>query len=225
MRKTISILLSLLLLWSLALPAAAAETASASTLRLEKAEGTVKVCNASGKSVTITDGMRLYSGYTITTEKSSYAYVSLDSTKAVKLDASSKAEVQKSGKKLELTAMAGKLFFNVSAPVDKDESLNIRTSTMVTGVRGTSGWVVVINRFTSRVNLLEGTLTVTSSEPATGQMRQATITSGQTATATLKGLAQAGSQVSLTVTGVQEKQVPGFVAVEVEKNPAVERKS
>lgn len=214
--------MALLLLWSLALPAAAAETAD--TLRLEKTEGTVKVSNASGKSVTVTKGMRLYSGYTISTEKDSYAYVSLDSTKAVKLDASSKAEVQKSGKKLELTATAGKLFFNVTAPVEKDESLNIRTSTMVTGVRGTSGWVEVTNRFTSRVHLLEGTLTVTSSEPATGQMRQATITGGQTATATLKGLDQPGRQMTLTVTNLQEKQVPGFVAVEVEKDPALQRK-
>ena len=224
MKKTLSIVMTLLLLWSLALPAAAAETATAATLCLEKAEGTVKVTNASGRSVSVTDGMRLYSGYTITTEKSSYAYVNLDSTKAVKLDASSKAEVQKSGKKLELNAVSGSLFFNVTAPVDKDESLNIRTSTMVTGVRGTSGWVVVVDRFTSRVHLLEGTLTVTSSEPATGQMRQATITSGQTATATLKGLAQDGRQMTLTVTNLQEKQVPGFVAVEVEKDPALQQK-
>ena len=224
MKKTLSILMALLLLWSMALPAAAAETAAAATLRLEKAEGTVKVSNASGKSVTVTDGMRLYSGYTIATEKNSYAYVSLDSTKAVKLDASSKAEVRKSGKKLELNAVSGSLFFNVTAPVDKDESLNIRTSTMVTGVRGTSGWVVVIDRFTSRVHLLEGTLTVTSSEPATGQMRQATITGGQTATAALNKPSQAGSQMSLTVTNLQEKQVPGFVAVEVEKDPALQQK-
>ena len=224
MKKTLSILMALLLLWSMALPAAAAETAAAATLRLEKAEGTVKVSNASGKSVTVTDGMRLYSGYTIATEKSSYAYVSLDSTKAVKLDASSKAEVRKSGKKLELNAVSGSLFFNVTAPVDKDESLNIRTSTMVTGVRGTSGWVVVIDRFTSRVHLLEGTLTVTSSEPATGQMRQATITGGQTATAALNKPSQAGRQMSLTVTNLQEKQVPGFVAVEVEKDPALQQK-
>ena len=222
MKRMLSILMSFLLLWSLALPAAAAETAA--TLRLEKTEGTVSVSNASGKSVTITKGMRLYSGYTISTEKDSYAYVSLDSTKAVKLDASSKAEVQKSGKKLELTATAGKLFFNVTAPVEKDESLNIRTSTMVTGVRGTSGWVEVTNRFTSRVHLLEGTLTVTSSEPATGQMRQATITGGQTATATLKGLDQPGRQMTLTVTNLQEKQVPGFVAVEVAKDPALQGK-
>ena len=58
--------------------------------------------------------------------------------------------------------ISGELFFNVTAPVEKDESLNIRTSTMVTGVRGTSGWVEAVNRFSSNVHLLEGTLTVTS---------------------------------------------------------------
>lgn len=223
MKKAVSFLMALLLLWNLTLPAAAAEEATAATLRLEKTEGTVKVSNAAGKNVSITDGMRLYSGYTIATEKDGYAYVSLDSTKAVKLDVSSKAEVEKSGKKLELKVTAGKLFFNVTAPVGQDESLNIRTSTMVTGVRGTSGWVDVVDRFTSRVHLLEGTLTVTSSEPATGQTRQATIIGGQTATATLKGTSQPGSQVALTVTGVQEKLVPGFVAVEVEKDPALQQ--
>ena len=223
MKKAVSFLMALLLLWNLTIPAAAAEEATAATLRLEKTEGTVKVSNAAGKNVSITDGMRLYSGYTIATEKDGYAYVSLDSTKAVKLDASSKAEVEKSGKKLELKVTAGKLFFNVTAPVGQDESLNIRTSTMVTGVRGTAGWVEVQDRFTSRVHLLEGTLTVTSSEPATGQMRQATISGGQTATATLKGTSQPGSQVALTVTGVQEKLVPGFVAVEVEKDPALQQ--
>lgn len=224
MKKIISILLTMLLIWCPTLTAAAAETATAATLRLEKTEGTVKVANAAGKSVKLSDGMRLYSGYTISTQKNSYAYVSLDSNKAVKLDASSKCQVQKSGNKLELKVISGKLFFNVSAPVKNNESLNIRTSTIVTGVRGTSGWAEVTNRFTSRVNLLEGTLTVTSAEPATGQMRQAVITSGQTATATLQSSLDPGRQMTLTVSALEERKVPGFAAVEVEKDPALQRR-
>lgn len=224
MKKIISILLTMLMIWCSTLTAAAAEMATAATLRLEKAEGTVKVANAAGKSVKLSDGMRLYSGYTISTQKNSYAYISLDSNKSVKLDASSKSEVLQSGKKLELKLHSGKLFFNVSAPVKSNESLNIRTSTMVTGVRGTSGWVEVTNRFTSRVNLLEGTLTVTSAEPATGQMRQAVITSGQTATATLKSSIEPGKQMTLTVGALEERKIPGFVAVEVENDPALQQR-
>ena len=223
MRKTASLWMALLLVWSLMLPAAA-ETAAAATLRLEKAEGTVAVSTAAGRTVSTTDGMRLYSGYALETETASYAYVSLDSTKAVKLDASSRGEVSKSGKKLELKAVSGKLFFNVTAPVKEDESLNIRTSTMVTGVRGTAGWVEVVDRSVSRIHLLEGTLTVTAAEPSTGELRRTVITGGQTATAAVDGASRPGQQTSLTVTELREEDVPAFVAVELAKDPALQEK-
>lgn len=223
MRRTASLWMALLLVWSLMLPAAA-ETAAAATLRLEKAEGTVAVSTAAGRTVSTTDGMRLYSGYALETETASYAYVSLDSTKAVKLDASSRGEVSKSGKKLELKAVSGKLFFNVTAPVKEDESLNIRTSTMVTGVRGTAGWVEVVDRSVSRIHLLEGTLTVTAAEPSTGELRRTVITGGQTATAAVDGASRPGQQTSLTVTELREEDVPAFVAVELAKDPALQEK-
>lgn len=223
MRRTASLWMALLLVWSLMLPAAA-ETAAAATLRLEKAEGTVTVSTAAGRTVPTTDGMRLYSGYVLETGTDSYAYVSLDSTKAVKLDASSRGEVSKSGKKLELKAVSGKLFFNVTAPVKEDESLNIRTSTMVTGVRGTAGWVEVVDRSVSRVHLLEGTLTVTAAEPSTGELRRTVITGGQTVTAAVNGASRPGQQTSLTVAELREEDVPAFVAVELAKDPALQEK-
>ena len=223
MRKTASLWMALLLVWSLMLPAAA-ETAAAATLRLEKAEGTVTVSTAAGRTVSTTDGMRLYSGYALETETDSYAYVSLDSAKAVKLDASSRGEVSKSGKKLELKAVSGKLFFNVTAPVKEDESLNIRTSTMVTGVRGTAGWVEVVDRSVSRVHLLEGALTVTAAEPSTGELRRTVITGGQTVTAAVNGASRPGQQASLTVAELREEDVPAFVAVELAKDPALQEK-
>ncbi|WP_295865266.1 FecR domain-containing protein [uncultured Oscillibacter sp.] len=223
MRRTASLWMALLLVWSLMLPAAA-ETAAAATLRLEKAEGTVTVSTAAGRTVSTTDGMRLYSGYVLETGTDSYAYVSLDSTKAVKLDASSRGEVSKSGKKLELKAVSGKLFFNVTAPVKEDESLNIRTSTMVTGVRGTAGWVEVVDRSFSRVHLLEGTLTVTAAEPSTGELRRTVITGGQTVTAAVNGASRPGQQTSLTVAELREEDVPAFVAVELAKDPALQEK-
>ena len=223
MRRTASLWMALLLVWSLMLPAAA-ETAAAATLRLEKAEGTVTVSTAAGRTVSTTDGMRLYSGYVLETGTDSYAYVSLDSTKAVKLDASSRGEVSKSGKKLELKAVSGKLFFNVTAPVEEDESLNIRTSTMVTGVRGTAGWVEVVDRSASRIHLLEGTLTVTAAEPSTGELRRTVITGGQTVTAAVNGASRPGQQTSLTVEELREEDVPAFVAVELAKDPALQEK-
>lgn len=60
-------------------------------MRLTAAESTVTLKNADGKALSARDGMRLYSGYTITTGSRSYAYITLDSTKVVKLEANAPA--------------------------------------------------------------------------------------------------------------------------------------
>lgn len=44
---------------------------------------------------------------------------------------------------LELYVRSGSLFFDVTEPLEEDESMDIRTSTMAVGIRGTSGWVEV----------------------------------------------------------------------------------
>ncbi len=190
MKRISAILLTLCLLLSLSVPGLAApikSSGAASTLRLESTEGSVHLKNASGKEVKTTNAARLYNGYKLETEKASYAFVSLDSSKAIKLDASSSSEVFQSGKKLELKVSSGQLFFNVTAPLKSNESLNIRTSTMVTGVRGTSGWISVVDRFTTQISLLEGELTITSTDPQTGLSRSITIVGGQTATIVYHG--------------------------------------
>ncbi len=123
--------------------ALAAQETKAVTMSLEATEGTVSLTNARGKSLTAKDGTKLYSGYTISTAAASYAWISLDDDVVVKLDASSKATVKRNHKKLEVMLSSGKLFFNVSKPIAEDASLDIRTSSMSTGVRGTSGLVEV----------------------------------------------------------------------------------
>ena len=188
-KKILTIIVTVAMLATLAIPALAAVTSSGTTntLRMEQVDGTVKVKNASGRTLTNRDGMRLYSGYEIATEKASYAYFSLDSAKAVKMDASSKGEVFQAGKKLELKLTAGSLFFDVTAPVKAKESLSIRTATMVTGVRGTSGWVEIVDRYTTRFSLLEGELEIVSIDPLTSNKRSIIIVGGQTATVVYHG--------------------------------------
>lgn len=212
MKRILSIVMTLVLLWGLTMPAAAA-AAVGTTLRLEKTEGTVTVESASGKSLSLRNGMRLYSGTKIKTSEGSYAYISLDSGKAVKLGASSESEVRKSGKKLELNLLSGELFFDVTVPLEKDESLNIRTSTMVTGVRGTSGYAVVYDCYHSEIVLLEGHLTVHKTLGSTGGS-MVEINGGEKAIAAPLREEQ-HDQIQLTVESVKEESVPGFVAVEV----------
>ena len=225
MKRILALVMTLILLWGLVVPVSAADTAVGVTLRLEKTEGTVTVKNASGRKQTIRDGMRLYSGTTIKTDKESYAYISLDSGKAVKLGASSEGEVRRSGKKLELNLISGELFFDVSIPLEEDESLHIRTSTMVTGVRGTVGYVRVIDAFHSEVALLEGTLTVRGAAYGTGHSgpRSVVITGGQKAVG--QGRPETPEAVAqISVLPLKEEEVPGFAAVEVKADTGIQER-
>ena len=173
MKRLFSLVLSFVLLLSLAAPASA-ESAAGSTLRLETTEGAVTVKDASGVGKTTRSGMRLYNGYALSTAAASAAYISLDETKAVKLDASAEAEIKKQGKKLEVAVTAGQLFFNVTEPLKTDESLNIRTATMVTGIRGSFGWVNG-----NQMGLLHGHVTLSCINPETGETRTIDVHSGE----------------------------------------------
>ena len=226
MRKThwnrlAALCLTLMLILALGLPAKAADTASGADLRLTATEGTVTLKNSSGKTLSVRDNMKLYSGYVLSTSAKSYAYVTLDSTKVVKLDASTKVEIRKSGSKLELLVSAGKLFFNVKAPLSSGESLNIRTSTMVTGIRGTSGLVEVRDGETSAVSIYDGQVTVTTPNAAAeGGFQTATVSAGQTGTSLPVG---SGSWQE-NLEDVAAEDIPGFAAVELQKDPDLQQR-
>lgn len=202
LRLLLGFVLAFALVFSLLSAAIFAETATAADMRLQSTTGTVSLKNASGKSVSIREGMKLYSGYTLSTSSKSYAYVSLDSSKVVKLDASTKVQVKKSGSKLELLVSSGKLFFNVSAPLSSSETLNIRTSTMVTGVRGTSGVVSADGAGSSSVDIYDGAVTVNASSGSV----TLSVTAGESLSVSGSGTAS---------TELTAADIPGFAAVEI----------
>ena len=114
MRKIISILLCLVMVLGTAANAFAdTSKGSATTLRLEKTEGKVGMTKGDGKAVTIKDGIRLYDGYDLKTDKKSAAYISLDSAKAVMMDASTDVSIKKSGNKLDIMLKSGTILLNV----------------------------------------------------------------------------------------------------------------
>lgn len=220
LRQWAALCLTLTLLLAMSAPALAA-SASGADVRLTATEGTVALKNSSGKTLSVRDAMKLYSGYVLSTSAKSYAYVTLDSTKVVKLDASTTVEIRKSGTKLEVLVSAGKLFFNVKAPLSSDESLNIRTSTMVTGIRGTSGMVEVVDGETSAVSVYDGQVTVTTVNTAAESGFQITeVAAGQTGTSHPVG--NDSWQVSLE--GLTAEDIPGFVAVELAKDPDLQKR-
>ncbi len=191
---------------------AAAATARATTMKLEKKEGTVTLKTQSGTSLRITNGMRLYNGNFLSTGNSSYAYISLDSSKAVKLDQNTSATLRQSGSRLELLTKSGKLFFNVSKPLTNNESMNVRTSTMVTGIRGTCGVVEVVTRTLSKLYLIEGTVTLGSGDQAV------TVNGGQAATI------EKGTQKPVHVEKMTEKDIPAVALQEIVNDTALQEK-
>jgi len=158
--KLRKIFLFLLLLVLLSTPALAAQE-KARSIRLEKTEGTVTVLDAAGKTVAKLDGMHLYNSYQVQTGSDSYAWLSLDDTKTVKLDENTRLELRKHGKKTQLNLVSGSILVGANAHLEEDESLSIRTSTMVTGIRGT--WVqadnsLVGDRVVASVFVLDGSV-------------------------------------------------------------------
>ena len=153
----------------------------ASVMKMQKLTGTVDVFDSSGKAVSVFQNMNLRNGYGIGTQEESYAWISLDDTKLAKLDAVSEAGIRKKKKQLEVLLESGNLFFDVSEPLEDDESFNIRTSTTAIGIRGTSGWVEIIDPDTVRVSVLEGTVQVSVVDPLTNKVKYGSISAGETA--------------------------------------------
>lgn len=173
-----------------AMPAFAEETATASVMRLEMTEGETQVRNSAGRVVTVRDGGKLYSGYELTTEEG-YIWISLDEDKLIKLDWNTQVTVKKTGKNYEVLVEYGSIFFDVEKPLEEDETLDIRTSTLSTGVRGTMGIVSSQPKFSQAgevpqrlvtVELLEGKVTLAFYPLSGGAIETHELTAGSLAT-------------------------------------------
>ena len=199
MKKQVSFLLALALLLT---SCGSGSGTSAATMHLRRAEGTVSVSDGEGKNVEPKEDLGLYSGYGVDTQAESYAWIDLDEVKLTKMDQNSGIQIQKEGKRLEILVNSGSLFFNVTQPLADDESMNIRTSTMALGIRGTCGWVTQ-----DTAALLEGKVEVTAGE------QSVTISAGEVAFITDSG--------EIEVFPFTREDVPVFVLPEIEADEAL----
>ena len=221
MKKFLTILLTFAMVLSLLPATAFAANNTATTMRLAKTQGTVTVTNSTDKTVTQTTNMKLYNGYKVKTSAKSYGWISLDETKVAKLDANSGTEVQKSGQKLTLYLSSGNIFFNVKDPLKSGESFHIKTSTMTTGIRGTSGCVRVVNDRVSEIHLLTGQVEVYVEDPLTGVTATATLKAGQKAKSMIadEAMAATGQQAGIVIEPLHRDEVCGNCAKEIAADP------
>ena len=215
-KKFLSLLLALSLLLSLMTPALAAETAS--VIRLTKTTGTVAISKSSGKSISLLKNMRLYNGYHVSTDEESYAWINLDDSKLLKEDAESEVEVRKDGKNLEVLVASGNIFFDVAEDLGDDESLNIRTSTMVVGIRGTSGWIQCVDRWVTRVSVLEGTVECSVADPVTGEMKAEAVSGGETVLCVVYPQEKEGDKSVILREKYTVDDIPGFVLTDLTRD-------
>ncbi|MBR1629059.1 MAG: hypothetical protein IJ679_07330, partial [Lachnospiraceae bacterium] len=192
----------------------------ASVVRFAKGEGEVKVSDAGGELPKI-ENMRLFNGNSVATAQKSYAWLNLDDSKAIKLDAVSEAEVRKTGKDLEVLSTAGNLFFNVTEPLKSNESMHIRTSTMVMGIRGTCGWVKYLDGSNTDVYILEGHVECLVINPKTGKQKSVSLNSGEHAIFSVYKTGQEGEKsCNIEKHKFQAENVEGFVLTELATDAA-----
>lgn len=154
---------------------------SASTMRMLRREGVVRLFEFD-KEKTITDNLRLNAGNVLNTETSSLAGIALDDTKIVTINELSRAQFDQKGKKLDINLTDGSLFFEVTKKLDSDETFDIRTSTMVVGIRGTSGYVAADENGNDVVVITDGQVDVVGTNPVTGEVKTITVKAGQRVT-------------------------------------------
>lgn len=212
-----SILLAVCLLCT-----ACGESAAASVMQLMKLEGVVGVSDGEGKKLSPEEKMMLYSGYQMETQNESFAWINLDSVKLTKMDESSDIEIRRDGKQLEILVNSGKLYFNITEPLEDDETLDIRTSTMAVGIRGTCGWVEALDASHMYVYILEGTVQCSVTDPESGETITDTVSSGEMAELILNSGEEGGCEIRKET--FAEYGVPDFVRNELAADQELQEK-
>ena len=193
----------------------------ASTIRLMKTEGEVSIQNPNGSDVSTQSQMKLYNGYQITTSSKSYAWLTFDEHKVVKVDANSIVEVQKKKEKITLYVVAGNLFFNVKEPLKSKEGFHVKTSTMTMGIRGTSGIVTAAKDGKSEIRLLTGKVHVYVEEAVHDSRTSYVLEPGQLLHC---NALQDEKKAETIVVTMKEEDVPSFAVKEVVEDKQLQEK-
>ncbi len=190
----------------------------ATTMRLLRVEGTVNIEDSNGNSKPIMENARFQSGDAINTGSASLASIGLDDDKIITLDENSRAEFSKKRKQIELKLTQGGLYFDVQKPLEPDETMDIKTSTMIVGIRGTSGYVFVDDDGRECILVTDGRVHVTGINPVTGEEKETDVSGGQLVKVYLFYDRTEGS-VEFQLEIIDEYDIPDFVLDRLREDP------
>ena len=188
---------------------------SATTMRILRIEGEVTLTD-NGKDKTIKDNLRLNSGNALSTAVESLVSIGLDDVKIITLDQLSRAIFNQNGRKLDLELTAGSLFFEVQKPLEDEESMDIRTSTMIVGIRGTSGWVSVDGEHEQLI-VTDGHVHVIGTNSVTGEKKEIDVSAGERITVYLYNDRKVDS-IEFKLEKVTERDLPEFLLERLREN-------
>lgn len=191
---------------------------NATTIRFEKAEGTVSVKTGGMAEKSLSEKMNLYSGDHVITADLSYAWMSIDDINTIKLDEESESEIRENKKKSDVLLSRGSLFFNVTKSLSDDKSLNIRTSTVNAQIHEASGWMRIIDGLTTRVYVLEGKIDCLVSNPASGTTKTITVKSGEYADLRTYRSDTLGAKCDISVDRYIGEDIEGYILAELVGN-------
>lgn len=190
-------------------------------IRLRRLVGTVNLFDGKGKEKSIVENMRLNSGHGLKTAEESLVMLSLDDTKLLTLEEASKAKIKAKGKKLEFALESGSLFFNVNQKLENDESFDIRTSTMVCGIRGTSAFIGKDAYGHETVMVTDGTVHVIAENPKTHEITEIDVSAGEMITIYLDEEAEGDATISIKKTRFREEDLPALALDAIQKDLAL----
>ena len=184
----------------------------AKSMKLVRAEGTVKIEQEGGKLRQIKKNARFQSGEALVTYAGSLASVNLDDTKIITLQENSRAEFTKMNKQLALKLTQGALFFEVTQKLNADEIFEIKTSTITAGIKGTSGYFYTDEEGRETLTVTDGKVIISAVNPETGERKYAEVSGGQKLVVNLYSESnKEHDTIELEVTDLVEEELEDFV--------------
>lgn len=184
----------------------------AKSMKLVRAEGTVKIEQEGGKLRQIKKNARFQSGEALVTYAGSLASVNLDDTKIITLQENSRAEFTKMNKQLALKLTQGALFFEVTQKLNADEIFEIKTSTITAGIKGTSGYFYTDEEGRETLTVTDGKVIISAVNPETGERKYAEVSGGQRLVVNLYSESnKEHDTIELKVTDLVEEELEDFV--------------
>ena len=195
-----------------------ANAITAVSMRIFRMVGTVNLYD-NGREQSMKEKMRLKEGNSLKTAEESLVMISLDEIKLFTMEESSRARVIPERNRLEYKLEEGSLYFNVTEKLADDENFEITTSTMICGIRGTSGFVGQDKDGHETLMVTDGIVHVVATNPVTKEVTEVDVVAGEMITIYLDDEAEGDATISINKKKFREEDLPALALDAIAKSP------